>query len=72
MNAPTELNPEDVLRMRLEILRRQHRDLDEAILAMQERGLGDQLALRRLKKQKLTLKDQIARIADDLTPDIIA
>ena len=72
MNAPTELNPEDVLRMRLEVLRRQHRDLDEAILAMQERGLGDQLALRRLKKQKLTLKDQIARIADDLTPDIIA
>ena len=72
MNAPTELNPEDVLRMRLEVLRRQHRDLDEAILAMQERGLGDQLALRRLKKQKLTLKDQIARIQDDLTPDIIA
>ena len=72
MNAPIELNHEEVLRVKLEVLRREHRDLDEAITAMQERGTGDQLALVRLKKRKLALKDQIARIADELTPDIIA
>jgi hypothetical protein len=32
----------------------------------------DQLTLRRLKKQKLSLKDRIAAIEDELTPDIIA
>lgn len=72
MNAPTELNSEEMLRIRLEVLRREHRDLDEAIHALESSGLGDQLTLRRLKKQKLALKDQIARISDQLTPDIIA
>lgn len=72
MNAPIELSHEDVLRLKLEILRREHRDLDEAIAAMQDRGTSDQLTLVRLKKKKLVLKDQIARIEDELTPDIIA
>ena len=34
MNAPMELNHEEVLRVKLEVLRREHRDLDEAIEAM--------------------------------------
>lgn len=72
MNAPIELSHEDVLRVKLEVLRREHRDLDEAIMAMQDRGTADQLTLVRLKKRKLVLKDQIARIEDELTPDIIA
>lgn len=72
MNAPQELNHEQVLRVKLEVLRREHRDLDDAIAAMSERGIADQLAMVRLKKRKLALKDQIARIADELTPDIIA
>jgi len=72
MNAPMELDHEQVMRVKLEVLRRQHRDLDEAIAALQARGTGDQLTLQRLKKQKLQLKDQIARIEDDLTPDITA
>ena len=72
MNAPTELNHEQVLRVKLEVLRREHRDLDEAIAAMQARGTSDALTLKRLKKRKLALKDQIARIEDELTPDIIA
>lgn len=72
MNAPQELNHEEVLRVKLEVLRREHRDLDEAITAMQDRGTSDQLTLKRLKKRKLSLKDQIARIEDELTPDIIA
>jgi len=74
MNAPTELSHEEVLRVRLEVLRREHRDLDEAmaIAAMHDRGTGDELAMKRLKKRKLSLKDLIQRIEDELTPDIIA
>ena len=72
MNAPTELNHEEVLRVKLEVLRREHRDLDEASAAMQDRATSDPLTLKRLKKRKLALKDQIARIEDELTPDIIA
>ncbi|MFT5868316.1 MAG: hypothetical protein ACI8TF_000419 [Paracoccaceae bacterium] len=72
MNAPTEMNHEDVQRVRLEVLRREHNDLDHAIAALHENSMPDQLMLRRLKKQKLALKDRIARIYDELTPDIIA
>lgn len=72
MNAPEKLDSTEVLRVRLAVLKREHRDLDEAIDALQQRGSADQLAIRRLKKQKLKLKDQIARIEDILTPDIIA
>jgi hypothetical protein len=74
MNAPSDLSMEqdDVLRVELEVFKREHRDLDEAIMALVDRGTGDQLTIKRLKKQKLTLKDRIARIEDRLTPDIIA
>ncbi|NKX44269.1 YdcH family protein [Roseicyclus persicicus] len=75
MNAPkgpTEMTHEDVLRVKLEVLRREHRDLDDAIAALHDAVNPDQLTLRRLKKQKLQLKDRIARIEDELTPDIIA
>ena len=72
MNAFMEMSHEDVLRVRLEVLRREHRDLDDAIHALEKSARGDQLTLRRLKKQKLALKDRIARIEDQITPDIIA
>ena len=71
-DTPFEMNSEEVLRVRLEVLRREHRDLDEAIAALVASGHADQLRIVRLKKQKLALKDQIARIEDQLTPDIIA
>jgi hypothetical protein len=60
------------MRVKLEVLRREHRDLDDAIRALEERSTSDRFTIKRLKKQKLGLKDQIARIEDDLTPDIIA
>jgi hypothetical protein len=72
MNAPSELDFEEMLRIKLEVLRREHRDLDEAIHALELTGRPDQLTLRRLKKQKLALKDQIVKIEDMLIPDIIA
>jgi len=63
---------EEALRARLEQLRQQHRDLDTAIQSLEESGTGDQLQLRRLKKMKLTLKDQILSVENKLIPDIIA
>ncbi len=66
------MKTDDVLRVELEVFRREHRDLDDAISALQERGTADQLTLKRLKKRKLLLRDQIAQIEDRLTPDIIA
>jgi hypothetical protein len=72
MKNPNEMNHEEVQRIELEVLKREHRDLDEAIQAMQEVRRADQLTIRRLKTKKLRLKDQIAAIEDDLTPDIIA
>ena len=74
MNERSDLSmaTEDVLKVELEVFRREHCDLDEAITALEERGTADQLTLRRLKKQKLLLKDKIALIEDRLTPDIIA
>ncbi|ADE86548.1 YdcH family protein [Rhodobacter capsulatus] len=72
IDSPIEMNSDEVLRVKLEVLRREHRDLDEAISALVNAAHPDQLRLVRLKKQKLALKDQIARIEDRLTPDIIA
>ncbi|MAU52726.1 YdcH family protein [Roseovarius autotrophicus] len=74
MNAFGDLSmkTEEVLRVELEEFRREHRDLDEAIRALQDRGTADQLTLQRLKKKKLWLRDTIARIEDRLYPDIIA
>lgn len=74
MNARSDISmkTDDVLKVELEVFRREHADLDEAIRALQDRGTSDQLTLQRLKKQKLLLKDKIAAIEDRLTPDIIA
>ena len=53
-------------------LRAAHRALDEQITQLIEEGFPDQLQVQRLKKQKLALKDRIARIESDRLPDIIA
>jgi hypothetical protein len=67
-----ELESEDEIRARLTDLQQQHRDLDAAISSLESSGSGDQLQLRRLKKQKLQLKDQIQKLIDKLIPPIIA
>ena len=53
-------------------LREEHRDLDAVIEALIAGGSVDQLQLQRLKKRKLVLRDRIAFLEDQLTPDIIA
>lgn len=60
------------LRRKLADLKSEHRDLDEVIARVIAGGGYDQLQVRRLKKRKLWLKDQIARVEDQLLPDIIA
>ena len=74
MNAQSDISmkTDEVLRVELEVFKREHRDLDEAIHALTERGTADALTIQRLKKRKLRLKDIIAQIEDRLTPDIIA
>jgi len=60
------------LRRRLELLRSEHRDLDLVIQRLEESGDYDQLMMRRLKKRKLSLKDQMTVLESALLPDIIA
>ena len=74
MNAYNDvsLKTEEILQIELEVLKQEHRDLDEAVKALEERGIRDQLTIQRLKKKKLALKDKIEVIEDRLTPDIIA
>ena len=62
----------DEMTRRLELLRIEHRDLDSAIAALVAQAIPDQLAIARLKKRKLRLKDEICWLEDELEPDIIA
>ena len=63
---------EEELKKRLEMLKVEHRDLDAAIDALTGAGITDQLQIARLKRKKLSLKDQMRRLEDQLIPDIIA
>jgi hypothetical protein len=63
---------DEALQQKLAELRQEHADLDAAIVALQSVPLPDQLLIARLKRRKLALRDQIARIDDQLTPDILA
>lgn len=57
---------------RVRALELEHGDLDDIIDRLAQNPAQDQLQLRRLKKRKLFLKDQLARLRDRLIPDIIA
>lgn len=60
------------LREQLARLRIEHRDLDAQIVALEGSPVVDQLLIKRLKKRKLSLKDLIKAVEDQLLPDIIA
>ena len=72
MNAHHEMSHDEIARSRLDVLRRRHREMDDAIADMAAGGVVCSFTLGRLKKEKLALKDQIARLQDEITPDIIA
>lgn len=57
---------------RLRALRIQHRELDAAIRELSSDPAADQFQLRRLKKRKLMLKDQITRLESSMIPDLNA
>lgn len=57
---------------RLNWLREEHRRIDSEIAALVETGVTDVTKIRRMKKIKLSMKDQIAYLENQLTPDIIA
>lgn len=63
---------EALLRARIARLRQEHQDLDAAVHALELAQLPDQIQVARLKKKKLVLRDEIALLEDQLTPDIIA
>jgi hypothetical protein len=72
MTKSPEMTHEQVLQAEMVLLRQEHRDLDIAIAALQDTLNVDMLTLKRLKRNKLSLKDKIARLEDAITPDIIA
>ncbi len=61
-----------LLQAEFERLSQEHRDLDAAIEALLHLSAGDRLQIQRLKKRKLALRDRLAFLEDQLTPDIIA
>jgi len=62
----------EAIKARLEALRSEHRDLDEAIARIADKAPFNQLQIQRLKKRKLVLKDLIIKLESQLVPDIIA
>ena len=60
------------IQLRLQALEVEHHDLDDVIDRLALDPSQDRLQLQRLKKRKLALKDQIARLRTRLIPDIIA
>ena len=60
------------VKARLKLASQDHSDLDVAIQALTAALVPDMMVIGRLKRKKLLLKDEIARLKDQLTPDIIA
>jgi hypothetical protein len=66
-------NPQRVaFQQRIVELKMEHRDLDTAIDRLAADSAHDELQLRRLKRRKLLLKDQIARLEREIDPDVLA
>ena len=63
---------DEALQQKIAELRLEHHDLDASVVALELAPRPDQLLIARLKRRKLALRDQIARIEDQLTPDILA
>ncbi|MBY0270742.1 MAG: DUF465 domain-containing protein [Burkholderiales bacterium] len=62
----------NAIEARIAELKLEHRDLDDVVQRLMQTPVQDQLQLQRLKKRKLLVKDQIAILERQLTPDIRA
>lgn len=71
-DVPEISEEEAALHARVKLLRQEHADLDAAIEALAGAAVPDQLMMARLKRKKLSLKDEIVKIEDRILPDIIA
>jgi hypothetical protein len=69
VNQPTDPAELSRIAQRVVELKQEHRDLDVAIATLQADIEADELAVKRLKKRKLQLKDCIARLESALIPD---
>lgn len=72
LHRMSESNETDNIEARIAELKLEHRDLDDVIHRLLQSPVLDQLQLQRLKKRKLLVKDQIAILERQLTPDIRA
>jgi len=72
MTKDAEAANDEAVLIRIAELRQTHQDLDAAVAALSAQPSPDQLQIARLKRQKLALRDEISRLEDRLTPDIIA
>jgi hypothetical protein len=72
MNDQLNEAEQSAFRAEVDRLRLEHHDLEAAIDALIAVGAVDQLQIQRLKKRKLLLRDRLAHLEDQLTPDIIA
>lgn len=66
--------PEEIAEVNARILalETEHQDMDRAIEHLIKTGYSDELSIRRLKKRKLNIKDEIARLKMTLMPDVPA
>lgn len=71
-DAPEKELSQEELTALLKRLKAEHRSVDMEIKALYETGVTDVLKIKRMKKIKLSMKDKIAFIENELTPDIIA
>jgi len=75
-NTPSDDNSDlpcdEDIQTHIQTLKTQHRQIDKEILALMTIGAADMLKIRRMKKLKLSLKDKIAFLENQITPDIIA
>ena len=72
LDEPMDEVETQTIRSRLRELSLEHRDLDDVISRLSQDPIIDQLRIRRLKKRKLLLKDQIAKLESRLIPDLDA
>jgi len=71
-SASKDTLSKDEMKSLLVTLKREHARINSEVDALHENGVMDMLKLKRMKKNKLAVKDQIAYLENMLTPDILA